>query len=358
MSALPYSLLRPLLFALDAEAVHDHTMDMLAATQHSVLRQLYSQARVNDPVRLCGLSFPNRIGLAAGLDKNARCIDAWQAMGFGFVEVGTVTPLAQAGNPKPRMFRLPQAQALINRLGFNNQGLESFLNNVSRATFRQHSEQPMLLGLNIGKNAATPIERANDDYLTCLNAVYPHADYVTVNISSPNTKNLRQLQTDEAFTSLLQMLQQRRRELADMHGKQVPVFIKIAPDLDDLQLQQVCDSLRSVCMQGEEVTDQAWGVIATNTTLSRAAVQGLAHADQAGGLSGAPVREASNRVIRHLRRELGAGFPIIGVGGVMTAADALEKIQSGADLVQIYTGLIYAGPALITESALAIKQHA
>lgn len=358
MSALPYSLLRPLLFALDAEAVHDHTMDMLAATQHSVLRQLYSQARVNDPVRLCGLSFPNRIGLAAGLDKNARCIDAWQAMGFGFVEVGTVTPLAQPGNPKPRMFRLPQAQALINRLGFNNQGLENFLNNVSRATFRQHSEQPMLLGLNIGKNAATPIERANDDYLTCLNAVYPHADYVTVNISSPNTKNLRQLQTDEAFTSLLQMLQQRRRELADMHGKQVPVFIKIAPDLDDLQLQQVCDSLRSVCMQGEEVTGQAWGVIATNTTLSRDAVEGLAHADQAGGLSGAPVREASNRVIRHLRRELGAGFPIIGVGGVMTAADALEKIQSGADLVQIYTGLIYAGPALITECALAIKQHA
>ena len=256
------------------------------------------------------------------------------------------------------MFRLPQAQALINRLGFNNQGLESFLNNVSRATFRQHSEQPMLLGLNIGKNAATPIERANDDYLTCLNAVYPHADYVTVNISSPNTKNLRQLQTDEAFTSLLQMLQQRRRELADMHGKQVPVFIKIAPDLDDLQLQQVCDSLRSVCMQGEEVTDQAWGVIATNTTLSRAAVQGLAHGDQTGGLSGAPVREASNRVIRHLRRELGAAFPIIGVGGVMTAADALEKIRAGADLVQIYTGLIYSGPALITECALAIKKHA
>ena len=358
MSALSYSLLRPLLFAVDAETVHDNTMDMLAATQHTVLRQLYSQARVNDPVRLCGLNFPNRIGLAAGLDKNARCIDAWQAMGFGFVEVGTVTPLAQAGNPKPRMFRLPQAQALINRLGFNNQGLESFLNNVSRATFRQHSEQPMLLGLNIGKNAATPIERANDDYLTCLNAVYPHADYVTVNISSPNTKNLRQLQTDEAFTSLLQMLQQRRRELADMHGKQVPVFIKIAPDLDDLQLQQVCDSLRSVCMQGEEVTDQAWGVIATNTTLSRAAVQGLAHGDQTGGLSGAPVREASNRVIRHLRRELGAAFPIIGVGGVMTAADALEKIRAGADLVQIYTGLIYSGPALITECALAIKKHA
>ncbi len=358
MSALPYSLLRPLLFAVDAETVHDQTMAMLAATQHTVLRQLYSQARVNDPVRLCGLSFPNRIGLAAGLDKNARCIDAWQAMGFGFVEVGTVTPLAQPGNSKPRMFRLPQAQALINRLGFNNQGLESFLNNVSRATFRQHSEQPMLLGLNIGKNAATPIENANDDYLTCLNAVYPHADYVTVNISSPNTQNLRQLQTDEAFTSLLKVLQQRRCELADMHGKQVPVFIKIAPDLDDLQLQQVCDNLRSVCMQGDKVIDQAWGVIATNTTLSRDAVQGMAHGEQAGGLSGAPVREASNRVIRHLRHELGAGFPIIGVGGVMTAADAVEKIQAGADLVQIYTGLIYAGPALISESALAIKQHA
>ena len=357
MSALPYSLLRPLLFAVDAETVHDQTMAMLAATQHTVLRQLYSQARVNDPVRLCGLSFPNRIGLAAGLDKNARCIDAWQAMGFGFVEVGTVTPLAQPGNPKPRMFRLPQAQALINRLGFNNQGLESFLNNVSRATFRQYSEQPMLLGLNIGKNAATPIENANDDYLTCLNAVYPHADYVTVNISSPNTQNLRQLQTDEAFTSLLKVLQQRRCELADMHGKQVPVFIKIAPDLDDLQLQQVCDNLRSVCMQGDKVIDQAWGVIATNTTLSRDAVQGMAHGEQAGGLSGAPVREASNRVIRHLRHELGAGFPIIGVGGVMTAADAVEKIQAGADLVQIYTGLIYAGPALISESALAIKQH-
>lgn len=358
MSALPYSLLRPLLFAVDAETVHDQTMAMLAATQHTVLRQLYSQARVNDPVRLCGLSFPNRIGLAAGLDKNARCIDAWQAMGFGFVEVGTVTPLAQAGNPKPRMFRLPQAQALINRLGFNNQGLESFLNNVSRATFRRHSEQPMLLGLNIGKNAATPIENANDDYLTCLNAVYPHADYVTVNISSPNTQNLRQLQTDEAFTSLLKVLQQRRCELANMHGKQVPVFIKIAPDLDDLQLQQVCDNLRSVCMQGDQVIDQAWGVIATNTTLSRDAVQGMAHGEQAGGLSGAPVREASNRVIRHLRHELGAGFPIIGVGGVMSAADAVEKIQAGADLVQIYTGLIYAGPTLISESALAIKQHA
>jgi dihydroorotate dehydrogenase len=357
MSALPYSLIRPLLFALDAETVHDRTMDLLAATQHTVWRQLYSQARVNDPLSLCGLHFPNRIGLAAGLDKNARCIDAWQAMGFGFVEVGTVTPVGQPGNPQPRMFRLPQAQALINRLGFNNQGLPSFLSNVSRAEFRQVSEQPMLLGLNIGKNAATPIEHANDDYLTCLDAVYPHADYVTVNISSPNTKNLRQLQTDEAFTSLLQVLQERRRQLADLHQKHVPVFIKIAPDLDDSQLATLCATLRAVCMNGDEVRDQAWGVIATNTTLSRDAVQGLPHSTETGGLSGAPVRQASNRVIRHLRRELGAAFPIIGVGGVMTPADAVEKIQAGADLVQIYTGLIYAGPSLISESTLAIKQH-
>ncbi|MSQ65235.1 MAG: quinone-dependent dihydroorotate dehydrogenase [Limnohabitans sp.] len=356
MSALPYSLLRPLLFAVDAETVHDRTMDMLAATQHTGLRRLYRQTRVNDPVTLCGLSFPNRIGLAAGLDKNARCIDAWQTMGFGFVEVGTVTPLAQPGNPKPRMFRLPQAQALINRLGFNNQGLESFLNNVSRAGFRRTGDQTMLLGLNIGKNAATPIDKANDDYLRCLDAVYPHADYVTVNISSPNTKNLRQLQTDEAFTSLLQVLQQRRRELAGLHGKHVPVFIKIAPDLDDTQLQQLCASLRAVCMRGEEVIDQAWGVIATNTTLSRDAVQGMTHGAESGGLSGAPVREASNRIIRFLRGNLGPQFPVIGVGGVMTAADAVEKIKAGADLVQIYTGLIYAGPSLIPACALAIQQ--
>ena len=358
MSALPYALLRPLLFALDAETVHDHTIGLLAATQHTVLRHLYQQERVNDPITLCGLTFPNRIGLAAGLDKNARCIDAWQAMGFGFVEVGTVTPLAQPGNPKPRMFRLPQAQALINRLGFNNQGLESFLSHVAQARFRQNTATPMLLGLNIGKNAATPIEQANDDYLACLDAVYPHADYVTVNISSPNTKNLRQLQSDEAFTRLLEVLQQRRAQLASKHHKHVPVFIKIAPDLDDSQLQQLCASLRAVCMQGDEVKDQAWGVIATNTTLSRTAVQGLRHSEETGGLSGAPVREASNRVIRSLRQQLGAQFPIIGVGGVMNAQDTVDKIQAGANLVQIYTGLIYAGPSLVPACANAMKHRA
>ena len=356
MSALPYSLLRPLLFALDAETVHDRTIDLLAATQHTALRHLYQQQRVDDPLTLCGLRFPNRIGLAAGLDKNARCIDAWQAMGFGFVEVGTVTPLAQPGNPKPRMFRLPQAQALINRLGFNNQGLASFLSHVSHSRFRNHTDTPMLLGLNIGKNAATPIEEAHSDYLTCLDAVYPHADYVTVNISSPNTKHLRQLQSDEAFNHLLQVLQERRAALAQQHRKQVPVFIKIAPDLDDVQLHQLCASLRTVCMQADLVNDQAWGVIATNTTLARDAVQGLEHGSQAGGLSGAPVRQASNRVIRFLREQLGANFPIIGAGGVMSADDAVEKIQAGADLVQIYTGLIYKGPALVTQCAQALKR--
>jgi len=355
MSALPYSLIRPLLFALDAETVHDLTIAMLAATQHTPFRHLYRQTRIQDPVSLCGLNFPNRLGLAAGLDKNARCIDAWEAMGFGFIEVGTVTPLAQPGNAKPRMFRLPQAKALINRLGFNNQGLQSFISHVGQAGFRQRSGNPMLLGLNIGKNAATPIENANNDYLTCLDAVYPHADYVTVNISSPNTKNLRQLQTDEAFTSLLQVLQQRRSELAALHQKQVPIFIKIAPDLDEAQLGQLCANLRTVCMLGDEVIDHSWGVIATNTTLSRDAVQGMTHGNETGGLSGAPVKEASNRVIRFLRRELGPHFPIIGVGGVMCAADAVEKLQAGADLVQIYTGLIYAGPGLVSEAASAMK---
>ena len=358
MSVLPYPLIRPLLFAADPEAVHDQTLQWLSATQHTPLRHLYAQEKISDPVKLCGLTFPNRLGLAAGLDKNARCIDAWQTMGFGFVEVGTVTPLAQAGNPKPRMFRLPKAHALINRLGFNNGGLDSFLAHVAQASFRQHASSPMLLGLNIGKNAATPMANANDDYRLCLEAVYPHADYITVNISSPNTQNLRQLQTDEAFEQLLGMLQTTRQALSLKHQRHVPVFIKIAPDLDEAQLEQLCHTLRQCCMQGDQVIDNAWGVIATNTTLSREAVQGMTHANEAGGLSGAPVREASNRVICHVRKRLGPHFPIIGVGGVMKPMDAVEKIQSGADLVQIYTGLIYAGPALVPASAKAIKHFA
>ncbi|MDB5818591.1 MAG: dihydroorotate dehydrogenase [Rhizobacter sp.] len=346
MSFVPYALARPFLFKLDAEQAHELTMGALARLQHSPLTGLVGEPRVADPVTVAGLRFPNRIGLAAGLDKNGRCIDGLGALGFGFIEVGTVTPLAQPGNPKPRMFRLPKAGALINRLGFNNDGLAAFLANVKRARFR---EQGGILGLNIGKNAATPIERAADDYLTCLDGVYPHADYVTVNISSPNTENLRSLQTDAALTALLSAIQERKQSLARLHGRSVPIFLKIAPDLDEAQVASIAATLRE---QGID------GVIATNTTLAREAVKMLPHGSEAGGLSGAPVRDASNRVIRQLRAALGPAFPIIGVGGVMNAADALSKVDAGADVVQIYTGLIYAGPGLVTDAARALAQSA
>ena len=356
MSLLPYSLARPFLFSMDPEAAHEVTLASLAAVQRSPLTCLYSESRVDDPATVAGLSFPNRVGLAAGLDKNARCIDGLAAMGFGFVEVGTVTPLAQPGNPKPRMFRLPKANALINRLGFNNEGLQAFLANVQQARFRQAGgATPMLLGLNIGKNAATPIERATEDYLTCLDGVYPHADYVTVNISSPNTQNLRSLQSDEALDALLGAVTERREQLAQRHGKRIPIFVKIAPDLDAAQIDVVAATLQRYGCDSAGQPNNAWGVIATNTTLSREAVQGMPHASEAGGLSGAPVLEMSNKVIAQLRGKLGAGFPIVGVGGVMSAADAVSKMQAGADLVQIYTGLIYKGPALVRESAQAIK---
>ena len=355
MSLFPYPLIRPLLFAFDAEQVHEHTLQMLVKTQHTFLRHAYAQERLFDPVNLAGLHFPNRVGLAAGLDKNARCIDAWSAMGFGFVEVGTVTPVGQPGNPKPRIFRIPEVEGLINRLGFNNDGLGAFLTNVKAARFRNAETPHMLLGLNIGKNASTPIENAIRDYLTCLEAVYPHADYVTVNISSPNTPNLRSLQTDESFAQLLRDLNTKRQALADQHQKQVPLFIKIAPDLTEQQIEQLTVTLRQNCMDGEQVKDQAWGVIATNTTLSRQAVAGLEHANEAGGLSGRPVQEASNFVIRALRQQLGSSFPIVGVGGIMSADDAIAKAQAGANLVQIYTGLIYKGPGLVSQIARALK---
>jgi dihydroorotate dehydrogenase len=357
MSLLPYSLARPFLFSMDPEAAHEVTLASLAAVQRSPLTCLYSESRVDDPVTVAGLKFPNRVGLAAGLDKNARCIDGLAAMGFGFVEVGTVTPLAQPGNPKPRMFRLPKANALINRLGFNNEGMQAFLSNVQQARFRKQGggASPMLLGLNIGKNAATPIERATEDYLTCLDGVYPHADYVTVNISSPNTQNLRSLQSDEALDALLGAVTERREQLAQQSGKRIPIFVKIAPDLDDAQIDVVAATLQRYGCGGDGKANNAWGVIATNTTLSREAVQGLPHATEMGGLSGAPVLAMSNKVIAQLRGKLGAGFPIVGVGGVMSAADAVSKMQAGADLVQIYTGLIYKGPALVRESAQAIK---
>ena len=348
-----YALARPYLFGLDPETAHDLTMGSLAKTQNTPLALAYTQRRVDDPVTIAGLTFPNRIGLAAGLDKNARCIDGLGVMGFGFVEVGTVTPLAQPGNPKPRMFRIPEKQALINRLGFNNGGLDAFIANVKRSQFHsclrtKNKGHRMILGLNIGKNAATPIERATDDYLTCLSGVYPYADYITVNISSPNTKNLRALQSDAALDGLLGAIAARKAELAQEHGVRKPIFLKIAPDLDETQVKVIASTLQHHHIDG---------VIATNTTISREAVKGLAHANEAGGLSGSPVLEASNQVIRQLRAALGKNYPIIGVGGVLSADDAVSKIKAGADLVQIYTGLIYSGPALVREAALALKQY-
>jgi dihydroorotate dehydrogenase len=347
MSLVPYALARPFLFGLDPEAAHEFTLNALARTQGTPLAWAYCNNRVDDPIELAGLKFPNRVGLAAGLDKNAHCIDGLGAMGFGFVEVGTVTPKPQPGNPKPRMFRLPQANALINRLGFNNDGLDAFLVNVQRAACRQPGQRSaMLLGLNIGKNASTPMENATDDYLICLEGVYPHADYITVNISSPNTKNLRELQSDAALDALLGAIAAHRETLAKKHGKRIPIFVKIAPDLTPEQVAVIAATLLRHGMDG---------VVATNTTLSRDAVAGLPHAAEAGGLSGAPVLALSNRIISQLRDALGKCFPIIGVGGVMSAADAVSKIKAGADVVQIYTGLIYSGPDLVKQAALAIK---
>jgi dihydroorotate dehydrogenase len=344
MSLLPYSLARPFLFGLDPETAHELTMQSLARLQGTPLEWAYCNGMVDDPIELAGLKFPNRVGLAAGLDKNARCIDGLGAMGFGFVEVGTVTPKPQAGNPKPRMFRLPQANALINRLGFNNDGLEAFISNVKRSSFRQKGR---ILGLNIGKNAVTPIENATSDYLVCLDGVYPHADYVTINISSPNTSNLRSLQSDEALDGLLGAIARQRETLAKQHGRRVPIFVKIAPDLDASQIEVIAATLRRHGMDG---------VVATNTTISREAVKGLPHAEETGGLSGSPVLESSNRVIAQLRSALGKAFPIIGVGGVMSAQDAASKIRAGADVVQIYTGLIYRGPDLVSDAARALKR--
>jgi dihydroorotate dehydrogenase len=344
MPLIPYALSRPFLFGLDPEAAHDLTLGAIARAQNTPAQCLWAARRVDDPVQVAGLTFPNRIGLAAGMDKNGRCVDGLGAMGFGFIEVGTVTPKGQPGNARPRIFRIPERQALINRLGFNNDGLAVFVANVQRAhAFRAGGG---VLGLNIGKNAATPMERAVDDYLLCLAGVYPHADYVVVNVSSPNTQNLRALQSDAALDLLLSVLMERRAELAREHRRIVPLFVKIAPDLEPAQVELIAATLAKNGVDG---------VIATNTTVARDAVQGLRHAAETGGLSGGPVFEASNRVIRLLRGVLPAGFPIVGVGGVMSGADARAKLEAGADLVQIYTGLIYRGPEIVGEAAQAMQ---
>ena len=361
-SPLPYALARPFLFGLDPETAHDLTLRSLARAQGTPLEWVWRNRRVSDPIELAGLAFPNRVGLAAGLDKNARCIDGLGALGFGFIEIGTVTPLPQPGNAKPRMFRLPRAGALINRLGFNNDGLAAFIANIEASSFqalRRRAGRPaLLLGLNIGKNAATPIEHALDDYLACLEGVYPYADYVAVNISSPNTKDLRTLQDEKALDALLRGIGRRRDELARMDAgsgsppsgdpaRRVPIFVKIAPDLDAGQVASIASALTRNGMDG---------VIATNTTLSRDGVLGQAQAQEAGGLSGKPLLAASNLVVSRLRAALGENFPIIGVGGIFSAADALGKIEAGADVVQMYTGLIYRGPALVHQVALGLQR--
>ena len=338
-----YALARPLLFSLEPETAHHLTLPALrCAARYSLTDIIAKPAR--DPRTVMGIEFPNPVGMAAGLDKDGAYIDGLAALGFGFIEVGTVTPRAQPGNPLPRMFRLPAAGAVINRMGFNNGGVDAFVANVQASRFYQ--EKQGVLGLNIGKNADTPIERAAEDYVHCLEKVYPYASYVTVNISSPNTKNLRQLQGASELDALLSQLKSAQRRLADRHGRYVPVALKIAPDMDEEQVKNVADAL---------LRHKIDGVIGTNTTITRDAVNGMPHGEEAGGLSGKPVFELSNRVIRGLKAELGDALPIIGVGGIFSGADARAKVDAGASLVQLYTGLIYQGPALVRECAEALR---
>lgn len=327
-----YALLRPLLFKLDAEQAHHFTLDGLARAYR--LGLLQKVAHHTCPTTLMGLSLPNPIGLAAGLDKNGQYIDALAALGFGFIEIGTVTPKAQAGNPKPRLFRVPEHQAVINRMGFNNQGIDAMIQNIEKSRFNG------ILGINIGKNATTPIENAADDYLLCLEKAYAHAGYITVNISSPNTQNLRALQGSDELSALLSALKNKQAHLAAAHGRYVPLAVKIAPDLNE---QQVAD-IAHAAMQTE-----IDGIIATNTTIDKSALGHHPLAGEQGGLSGAPVREASNRVLKQLLAELEGKLPVIGVGGILSGADAAAKLHMGAAAVQVYSGLIYRGPALVKE---------
>ncbi len=334
---LPYRLIRPFAFALEPETAHELSIAGLRAIGRLAgPRQPLPGRRVH----AMGLDFPNPIGLAAGLDKNGDAIDGLSAWGFGFLEVGTVTPRPQPGNPKPRLFRLPEAQATINRMGFNNRGVDALIENVKAAKYKG------IVGINIGKNFDTPIERAAEDYLACLDKVYAHAGYVTVNISSPNTKNLRQLQGDAELDALLSALKERQTELAQRHGRYVPLALKIAPDLEDAQIVAIADALRRHRIDA---------VIATNTTLSRQGVEGLPHGNESGGLAGAPLFEKSTAVLRSLSAALGGELPIIAAGGVTDGARAQAKIEAGATLVQIYSGLVFKGPELVKECVEATK---
>lgn len=340
LGAILYPLMKPLLFRLDAEVAHEWTTRLMVVAHRF---GLLGREAVADgaPVQVLGLSFPNRLGLAAGMDKSARAVDAWAALGFGAVEVGTLTPRPQPGNPKPRLFRLPEHQALINRMGFNNPGIDSA---VERLRLRKAKT---VVGVNIGKNFDTPNERAVDDYLYGLKAAYPVADYVAVNISSPNTKGLRDLQAEEPIRQLLGALKAEQLRLHGESGRRVPMLVKIAPDLTEEQMAALAGVFNEL---------EVDGVIATNTTISRQPVVGHPLADEGGGLSGAPVLQGSNDVLEAFRRELRGSIPLIGVGGILGAADALNKRRLGAELIQVYSGLVFRGPGLVREVTAALKE--
>ncbi len=334
-----YSAIRPVLFTLSAETAHEFSLDMLGAMNRLALLSHMVPSIEDLPVTVAGIDFPNPVGLAAGLDKNGDYIDALARLGFGFIEIGTVTPRPQPGNPKPRMFRIPERHAIINRMGFNNQGVDYLVERVKAAKYTG------VLGINIGKNVDTPVENAVSDYLICLEKVYQYATYITVNISSPNTPGLRTLQYGDSLKELLQPLKARQEELAKTWGYK-PVFVKIAPDMNDDEIAMVADTLVECGMDG---------VIATNTTLDREGVQGCPHSREQGGLSGAPVEEKSTEVIETLCKVLDGRLPVIGVGGIGNGAGAVDKKQAGADLVQIYSGFIYRGPTLIREAVDALS---
>lgn len=336
-----YPFFRDLLFRLDPETAHELSLDLLAAAERLQLLGLGAPKVAPHPVTVMGLTFPNPVGLAAGLDKNGDCIDAMGRLGFGFVEIGTITPKPQPGNPRPRLFRIPEQQAIINRMGFNNKGVDHL---VERASKRCYAG---ILGINIGKNVFTPVENAVDDYLAAMQKVYAQADYITVNISSPNTPGLRDLQFGESLNRLLERLKQEQTALAKAQGRYVPLAVKIAPDMDEEAIKQIAGILLAQGMDG---------VIATNTTISREGVESFPVSQEAGGLSGLPVQAKSTQLIAAIHAELRGQIPIIGVGGIVDGASAAEKIKAGASLVQIYTGFIYRGPALIAEAAAAVAQ--
>ncbi len=334
-----YALTRPVLFALDPEHAHYATLGSIAcASRLGVLPVLFP--KISNPVRCMGLTFDNPVGLAAGLDKNGEYIDALASLGFGSIEIGTITPRAQVGNPKPRLFRLPKADAIINRMGFNNHGVDALVANVEKAKFDG------ILGINIGKNFDTPVERAADDYLICMNKVYAHASYITVNISSPNTQGLRSLQSGDALTELLDVLKNRQSQLSSQHGRYVPLVLKVAPDLEPADVAFISQQL---------LRFEIDGLITTNTTLSRVGVEALPHGAETGGLSGRPVFAKSTAILSEFATQLAGKIPLIGVGGICAGDDAKAKLNAGASLVQIYSGLIYRGPDLINECVRAVR---